>query len=94
MNASEALQFNLVHFTGDSKDCEEQATNYTEQFIKYDKTALKQIKELLHTVPFLKVEESKDYCVKALAERRKKPEILEKINRFFKKDTVKNESRD
>ena len=90
-SALEAFKFGLTHFIGDSKDCEEQVTNYTEQFLKYDKTALKQIKELLHTVPYLNTNESKDYCVKALAERRKKPEVLEKINRFLKKDTVKSE---
>lgn len=87
--ASEALRLGLVHFTGEAEQCEQETANLADRFAKYNRTALKQIKELLHRVPYLDEEESKDYCVKALAERRKKPEVLEQINRFLKiKETL------
>lgn len=88
-SASEALRLGLAHFIGGREECEKEAANFVDRFVKYNKTALKQIKELLHKVPYLNGEESKDYCVKALAERRKKPEVIGQIERFLKvKETV------
>lgn len=88
-DALEAQRLGLVHFIGEKESCLKEAASYTDQFTKYDKTALKQIKELLYKVTFFGNDEIKNYCIKALAERRKKPEVLEKINRFLKvKKTV------
>ena len=83
-SADEALRIGLVHFAGNPKECEAEAAALTGRLIQYNRTALKQIKELLYKVPSLDSSEAKDYCVKALAERRKKPEAAEQINRFLK----------
>ena len=86
-SADEALRIGLIHFSGDAKECESEAAALTGRLIQYNRTALKQIKEALHRVPFLDPAEAKDYCIKALAERRKDPSVTEQINRFLKART-------
>ena len=83
-SADEALRIGLVHFSGDAKECKGEAAALTSRLIQYNRTALKQTKEALHRIPFLDPTEAKDYCVKALAERRKDPSVTEQINRFLK----------
>ena len=87
--ANEALALNLIHFTGDTKNCEDYINKLTEQLLSYDKTALKQTKKLLNSLPKLSYIEARDYAVQALAERRKSPEVARRIHKFLKLKTVK-----
>ncbi len=82
--AEEALSAGLIHFSGSFKEREGFAQSMADSFLKYDKAALKQLKQLLAAVPQMPLKEAGDYCAQALAERRKSPEVLKNISRFLK----------
>lgn len=82
--ADEAKKLALIHFLGDLKECDDYIKKLSEQLLSYDKTALKQTKKLLESLPNLSEAEARDYTVQALAERRKSPEVFKKISRFLK----------
>ena len=85
----EALQSHLIHFAGTDKECKSYIDKLVVSILSYDRKALKQCKKLLNTVPFLSQEEKKEYCVQALAERRKSPAVLKNINKFLKSRALK-----
>ena len=87
--ADEAKNLSLIHFSEDTKECENYTNKLISQLLSYDKTALKQTKKLLTTLPWLSKEEARDYTVQALAERRKSPEVYKQINRFLKSRQIK-----
>ena len=87
--AEEAQKLGLIHFSGDPQEYESYTNKLIERLLSYDKTALKQTKKLLNTLPRLSREEARDYTAQALAERRKSPEVLKQINRFLKSRKVK-----
>ena len=82
--AKEALHSHLIHFLGNDKECKEYIEKRTQEILNYDRTALKQCKQLLNTIPSLSESEKQDYCIQALAERRKNPEVIKNINLFLK----------
>lgn len=82
--AEEARKFNLIHFSDSAKECDDYIRQLSEQLLTYDKAALRQIKKLLNTLPSLSQEEARDYTAQALAERRKSPEVLRRIQGFLK----------
>lgn len=88
----EAHDLNLIHFSADTKGCENYTNKLIDRLLSYDKTALKQTKKLLNSLPDLSQEECRDYTIQALAERRKSPEVAKRINRFFKSRNVKKTS--
>ena len=90
--AEEALQSHLLNFTGTQEDCSAYIKLLSQSILSYDRTALKQCKQLLNTVPFLSREERNEYCVQALAERRKSPAVIRNINRFLKSRSLKKQS--
>lgn len=89
--AEEAKNLNLIHFSGNVKECESYINKLIEQLLSYDKVALKQTKKLLNTLPELSEQEARDYTVQALAERRKSAEVSKRINRFLKSRKVKKQ---
>ena len=89
--AEEALQSHLIHFSGTSEECAESIAKLTQQILSYDKTALKQCKKLLNRIPLLSSTEQNDYCIQALAERRKSPEVVKNINKFLKSRELKKQ---
>lgn len=89
--ADEALQSYLLNFSGTDKECEDYIERLTQQMLSYDRIALKQCKKLLNTLPFLSLQERNDYCVQALAERRKSPEVVKNINKFLKSRELKKQ---
>ena len=84
-SAQEALQSGLIHFVGDEKTNKDHLNDLIASFLTFDKKALTKAKELLHFVPERPIEDVKGYCIKVLAERRKSPEVIQKINRFLNK---------
>ena len=82
--AEEALESHLIHFQGTNEECKNYIEKIEQEILNYDRTALKQCKKLLNTLPFLSQAERNDYCVQALAERRKNPEVVKNINKFLK----------
>ena len=84
-SAQEALQSGLVHFVGNEKTNKEHVNSLISNFLTFDRKALRKAKELLHFVPGRSIEDVKGYCIKVLAERRKSPEVMQKINRFLNK---------
>lgn len=88
-SAAEAQNLSLIHFSAGTKECESYTNKLVEQLLSYDKTALKQTKKLLNTLPNLSKEEARDYTVQALAERRKSPEVFKRINRFLQSKKIK-----
>ena len=89
--AEEALQSHLIHFLGTDEECRNYVDKLTEWILSYDRTALKQCKKLLNTIPFLSQEERNEYCVQALAERRKSLEVMKNINKFLKSRALKKQ---
>ena len=87
--AEEALQSHLIHSLGTGEECADYIEKLTQSILSYDRKALKQCKQLLNTVPFLSQTERSEYCVQALAERRKSPEVLKNINKFLKSRSLK-----
>ena len=87
--AEEALQFHLLNFLGTGEECAGYIEQLGQAILSYDRKALKQCKKLLNKVPFLSQEERNEYCVQALAERRKSPEVLKNINKFLKSRALK-----
>lgn len=87
--AEEALQSHLIHFAGAGNECKDYIEKLTASILKYDRKALKQCKKLLNTVPFLSQIEREEYCIQALAERRKSPVVIKNINKFFKSRSLK-----
>ena len=85
----EAQHLNLIHFSSDTKECENYTNKLIERLLSYDKVALKQTKKLLNSLPNLSKEEVRDYTVQALAERRKSSEVSKRINRFLKSRKIK-----
>lgn len=83
-SAEEAKALRLIHFSDDLKACHDYINGLSERLLTYDKMALKQTKKLLNTLPFLSQEETKEYTIQALAERRKSPEVIKSIQRFLK----------
>ena len=86
----EAQNLDLIHFSSDTKECENYINKLIEKLLSYDKVALKQTKKLLNILPSLSKEEARDYTVQALAEMRKSPEVFKRINRFLKSRKIKN----
>ena len=89
--AEEALQSHLIHFSGTDEERADYIEKLTQQILSYDRTALKQCKKLLNTIPFLSPQERNDYCVQALAERRKSAEVVKNINKFLKSRALKKQ---
>ena len=87
--SKEALDWGLVHFEGERKDCEERLNQIIQQFLSYDSVALKQIKKLLNAMDDLSETERNNYSLQALAERRKSPEVSKRIQKFFKARELK-----
>ena len=87
--AEEALQSHLIHFLGTGEECNAYIEQLSQAILSYDKTALKQCKKLLNKIPFLSQSERNEYCVQALAERRKSPEVVKNINTFLKSRSLK-----
>ena len=81
--SKEALDMNLIHFVGGFKERQDYLEKLSHQLLSYDKKALSQIKQLLKTLPSLKGEEAQDYCLQTLAERRKSPIAIQKIQNFL-----------
>ena len=88
-HSAEALALNLIHFSGSAEECAQYKEALTRQLLKYDKTALKQTKKILNLFPNLSEEDQKNYAIQALAERRKSPEVFEKISLFLKSRELK-----
>lgn len=88
-NVETAKRMNLIHFSGNNKDCESHMKGLIDQLLRYDKMALKQTKKLLNTVLGLSELEAKDYTIQALAERRKSPEVFKQISQFLKRKEKK-----
>ena len=88
-DSKEALNMNLIHFAGDLKERQSHLAKLTQSLLNYDKLALKQTKRFLNTLPNLKGLEIQDYCIQALAERRKYPEARQKIQKFLKSRQLK-----
>ena len=82
--AEEALAAGLIHFSGNFSGREEYIKSLSSGLLTRDKTALKQLKQLLAAIPQMPFKEAGDYCVQALAERRKSPDVLKNISRFLK----------
>ena len=74
----------LIHFEGSKEECENYIKEITDRMLQFDKQAVSQTKALLDTIYGRKVEEVKEYCVEALAKRRKSPSALERIKRFLR----------
>ena len=89
--AEEAFQSHLLSFSGTDKECKDYIEKLAQQILSYDRMALKQCKKLLNTIPFLSQAERNDYCVQALAERRKSPEVVKNINNFLKSRELKKQ---
>ena len=87
--AEEAQEIGLIHFSGSAKDCEEYRQSLILKLLSYDKVALKQTKKLLSALPGMPPEQSREYTVQTLAERRKSPEVSKRIRRFLKSRTAK-----
>ena len=85
----EALQSHLIHFSGTDTECKSYIEKLTQSILSYDRRALKQCKKLLNTVPFLSQTERNEYCIQALAERRKSPAVVKNINKFLKSRALK-----
>ena len=74
----------LVHFTGSEKECEGYLNSLTDRILQFDRQAVKQAKDLLRKVAGEPIDHVKEYCVEALARRRKSPEAIAKMVRFLK----------
>ena len=84
-SAEEALNSGLIHHVGSAEERNEHINNLIANFINFDRVAMAKVKELIHFIPGSSLEEAKSICVKILAERRKSPEVTQKINRFLNK---------
>ena len=74
----------LVHFTGSEKDCADYINSLTDRILQFDRQAVKQVKDLLRKVAGQPVDQVKEYCVEALARRRKSSDAIAKMTRFLK----------
>ena len=74
----------LVHFTGSEKECEDYINSLTDRILQFDRQAVKQVKDLLRKVAGQPVDQVKEYCVEALARRRKSPDAIARMTRFLK----------
>ena len=72
-------------FCGTMEECEYHIKNLEDHFLRCDVMALRQSKKLLTAVPKLSFEDARDYCIQALAERRKSPKVVDKISQFLNK---------
>lgn len=88
--ADEALNLGLIHFTGNNTECDNYVDKLSRQVMSFDKTALKQTKKLLNVFPELSDSEAREYTVQALAERRKSPEVSQRIKKFLALRKTKN----
>lgn len=82
-NSQEALKMELIHFVGTVTETQNHLEKLIHQLLNYDKKALTHIKQFLNKLPKLDEEESKDYCLQSLAERRKSPEAIKHIQSFL-----------
>ena len=82
-NSQEALEMNLIHFVGENGGRKTYLDQLVRQLLSYDKQALCHIKKFLTNLPSLEGERIQDYCLQTLAERRKSPEAIQRIQNFL-----------
>lgn len=90
-SAEEAQQKGLVHFVGTEEESRYHLNNLKDHFLSCDPIALRQSKKLLANIPTLPFQEAKEYCIQALAERRKNPKVIEKISQFLNRKNKKSD---
>lgn len=82
-NAEEALNSGLVHLVDNEDARQAYIHNLLSNLVTFDRQPMQQTKKLIHFVSGKSLEEVTDYCTQLLAERRKDPKVIEKINRFL-----------